>query len=105
MKPTPVASRQSWFMRTRMTLLTLGAVAAYAGFIEWSWGWRSTLAQWAAVGILPILAALGLLTSTYFLRTWRIYDYFLRETSGRYLALFRVTQIHNLLNIMLPFRT
>jgi len=92
-------------MRNRMTLLTLVVVAAYAGFIEWIWGWRSILAQWGEVGALPILAALALLTSTYFLRTWRIYDYFPRETGGRYLALFRVTQIHNLLNIMLPFRT
>jgi uncharacterized membrane protein YbhN (UPF0104 family) len=92
-------------MRNRMTLLTFAVVAAYAAFIEWFWGWQSILAQWATIGVLQILTALVLLTSTYFLRTWRIYDYFPRETAGRYLALFRVTQIHNLLNIMLPFRT
>ena len=99
------ASRQSWFARNRMTLLTVVIVAAYALFIEWFWGWSSILAQWAAVGVLPIVIALGLLTSTYFLRTWRILDYFPHETSGQFRTLFRVTQIHNLLNIMLPFRS
>jgi uncharacterized membrane protein YbhN (UPF0104 family) len=105
MKSPVVASRQSWFARNRMALLTVTIVVAYALFIEWFWGWSSILAQWADVGVLPVLAALVLMTSTYFLRTWRIYDYFPRETAGRFRALFRVTQIHNLLNIMLPFRT
>ncbi|APO74067.1 lysylphosphatidylglycerol synthetase/UPF0104 protein [Rhizobium etli 8C-3] len=99
------ASRQSWFGRNRMTLLTIVIVAAYALFIEWFWGWSAIIAQWAAVGVMPILVALALLTSTYFLRTWRILDYFPRETAGRFGTLFRVTQVHNLLNIMLPLRT
>lgn len=105
MKSPVVASRQSWFARNRMLLLTVTIVAAYAVFIEWFWGWASILGQWATVGALPVVTALVLLTSTYFLRTWRIYDYFPRETAGRFQTLFRVTQIHNLLNIMMPFRT
>ncbi|PZM17046.1 lysylphosphatidylglycerol synthase transmembrane domain-containing protein [Rhizobium tubonense] len=105
MKTPTVASRDTWFIRNRMTLLTLGVVIAYAAFIEWFWGWSTILSQWAQVGIGPILTALALLTGTYFLRTWRIYDYFPRETSGRFTALFRVTQIHNLLNVMMPFRS
>jgi uncharacterized membrane protein YbhN (UPF0104 family) len=105
MKTPMVASRQNWFIRNRMTLLTLAVVLAYAAFIEWFWGWSSILAQWGKVGILPILLALALLTGTYFLRTWRIYDYFPKETGGHFTALFRVTQVHNLLNIMMPFRT
>jgi uncharacterized membrane protein YbhN (UPF0104 family) len=104
MKSPVVASRQSWFARNRMPLFTVIIVLAYAIFIEWFWGWSSILAQWAAVGAFPIVAALVLLTATYFLRTWRIYDYFPHETRGRFGSLFRVTQVHNLLNIMLPFR-
>ncbi|KQV63869.1 lysylphosphatidylglycerol synthase domain-containing protein [Rhizobium sp. Root1220] len=104
MKSPVVASRQSWFIRNRMTLLTIAIVAAYALFIHWFWGWAAIVGQWVQVGVVPILSALALLTSTYFLRTWRIYDYFPRETVGRFTSLFRVTQIHNLLNIMLPFR-
>ena len=105
MKTPTVASGQSWFMRNRMTVLTLAVIAVYAAFIEWLWGWREILAQWARIGVVPVLIALALLTGTYFLRTWRIYDYFPRETAGRFRALFRVTQIHNLLNVMMPFRT
>jgi uncharacterized membrane protein YbhN (UPF0104 family) len=105
MKTEPVASRQSWFLRNRMTLLTVAIIAAYAAFIQWFWGWPVIVGQWARVGAGPVIGALLLLTSTYFLRTWRIYDYFPKETAGRFATLFRVTQIHNLLNIMLPFRT
>ncbi|TCL76222.1 lysylphosphatidylglycerol synthase domain-containing protein [Rhizobium sp. BK251] len=104
MKTPIVASRQSWFLRQRMTLFTIAVVAAYAVFVQWLWGWHVIIAQWGEVGVVPILGALALLTSTYFLRTWRIYDYFPRETTGRFLSLFRVTQLHNLLNVMLPFR-
>ena len=39
------------------------------------------------------------------MRAHRIKDYFPRETAGRFLWLFRVTQVHNILNIMLPLRT
>src|ERR1043165_3037963 len=99
MKTPSVESGQSWFLRNRMSLLTVAIVAAYALFIEWFWGWSVILEQWAAVGARPVIGALILLTSTYFLRTWRIYDYFPRETAGRFVALFRVTQIHNLLTI------
>jgi uncharacterized membrane protein YbhN (UPF0104 family) len=105
MKSPVVASGQSWFMRSRMTLLTVAIVAAYALFVQWFWGWPVIIAQWRQVGLVPVVGALVLLTSTYFLRTWRIYDYFPRETAGRFSTLFRVTQIHNLLNIMLPFRS
>src|SRR5690606_28440279 len=49
--------------------------------------------------------ALALLVATYFVRACRMKDYFPRQTAGRFLWLFRVTQIHNILNIMLPLRT
>src|ERR1700712_1855046 len=75
MKIPTVASRRPWFIRNRMTLLTLAVVIAYAAFIEWFWGWPTIVAQWAQVGLRSILVALVLLTGTYFLRTWRIYDY------------------------------
>ena len=90
--------------QNRISLLTLAVVALYAAFIEWVWGWGSILAGWQAVGLPTILAALVLLVGTYVIRTHRMHDYFPRETSGRFLRLFRVTQVHNLLNVMLPFR-
>lgn len=90
--------------RNRITLLTVAVVLLYALFIQWFWGWSAIFAGWQAVGPPTILAALSLLVGTYVIRTHRINDYFPRETKGQFLRLFRVTQVHNLLNIMLPFR-
>ncbi|MBB4185026.1 hypothetical protein GGE07_001655 [Sinorhizobium terangae] len=97
-------SRRSWLIRNRMALISVAAIAAYAIFVEWVWGWSTLMRQWAEIGIWSVLAALVLLISTYFIRCVRIYDYFPEHTRGRFLPLFRVTQVHNLLNIMLPFR-
>ena len=92
-------------MRNRIALLTAALILVYAAFVQWMWGWPSILAAWREVGIGNILLALALLVGTYFVRAHRIKDYFPRETAGRFLWLFRVTQVHNLLNIMLPLRT
>ncbi|MEY9166744.1 hypothetical protein ABIE78_004863 [Sinorhizobium fredii] len=96
--------RRAWLARNRMALISVTAIAAYAVFVEWVWGWSVLLQQWANIGFSSVLAALGLLIATYFVRCYRIYDYFPEQTAGKFLALFRVTQVHNLLNIMLPFR-
>jgi uncharacterized membrane protein YbhN (UPF0104 family) len=87
-----------------MTLLTIACLVAYAAFVEWQWGWGRLLVQWQKVGPWTTAGALALLTATYLVRTQRIYDYFPKETAGHFLKLFRLTQVHNLLNIMLPFR-
>ncbi|WP_442580777.1 lysylphosphatidylglycerol synthase domain-containing protein [Mesorhizobium sp. ASY16-5R] len=97
-------TRRNWLVRNRLVLLATVAIFAYAAFVQWIWGWPSILAAWRQVGIGTILLALALLVSTYFVRAHRIHDYFPRETAGRFLWLLRVTQIHNILNIMLPFR-
>ncbi len=97
-------SRRSWLARNRLALISAAAIAAYAIFVEWVWGWPVLLRQWAEIGVGPVLSALALLVATYFIRCYRIHDYFPGETRGRFLSLFRVTQVHNLLNIMLPFR-
>lgn len=95
---------QAWFLRNRIALIAVLAIAAYALFVQWVWGWGSILEGWRDVGIWTIIVALALLVGTYVIRTHRMQDYFPKETAGRFLWLFRVTQIHNLLNIMLPFR-
>jgi uncharacterized membrane protein YbhN (UPF0104 family) len=96
--------RRNWLVRNRLVLLAVAAILAYAAFVQWIWGWPSILAAWRQVGMGTILLALVLLVATYFVRAHRIHDYFPRETDGRFLWLLRVTQIHNILNIMLPFR-
>lgn len=76
----------------------------YAVFIQWFWGWSWILSAWRDVGLARTALALFLLVATYLIRAHRIMDYFVEQTRGHFLKLFRVTQIHNLLNIMLPLR-
>ncbi|WP_245415842.1 lysylphosphatidylglycerol synthase domain-containing protein, partial [Mesorhizobium denitrificans] len=90
--------------KSAITLITIAVILAYALFVEWAWGWASILQGWQAVGLGAVLGAVALLVSTYFVRAHRIHDYFPNETRGRFFWLFRVTQVHNLLNTMLPFR-
>jgi uncharacterized membrane protein YbhN (UPF0104 family) len=91
-------------MRSLTVPLALLSVLLYAGFVEWFWGWRTIAAAWRDVGGPTAAFALVLLVSTYVLRAHRIGDYFSSETRGQFARLMRVTQVHNLLNIMLPFR-
>ncbi|MBP2560596.1 hypothetical protein J2857_003365 [Neorhizobium galegae] len=104
MKNSPVASR-AWIIRHAMTLGTVAIILVYAAFIQWVWGWQSVVSLWSGAGWGSAAAALALLLGTYVLRTWRIYDYFPAETGGHFGTLLRLVQVHNLLNIMLPFRT
>lgn len=99
------ATRGNGLTKNRIALLTAALILVYAAFVQWIWGWPSILAAWQEVGVKNILLALALLVGTYFVRAHRIKDYFPRETAGRFLWLFRVTQVHNILNIMLPLRT
>ena len=105
MKNYPVASRRAWIIRHAMTLGTIAMIAVYAAFIQWVWGWQSVVSLWSGAGWTTALVALALLLGTYVLRTWRIYDYFPKETGGHFGTLLRLVQVHNLLNVMLPFRT
>src|SRR5689334_5076424 len=99
------APKPNGLARNRIALLTVALILLYAVFVQWIWGWSTILAAWAEVGATNIVLALVLLVGTYFVRAHRIKDYFPSQTAGRFLWLFRVTQVHNLLNIMLPLRT
>jgi uncharacterized membrane protein YbhN (UPF0104 family) len=98
-------TERGWAGRNRMLLLCAGLVVAYGATVQWAWGWPSILEGWRQVGFARVALALALLVATYFVRAHRIQDYFPRETKGGFVRLFRLTQIHNILNIMLPFRT
>ena len=97
--------RPSALVRHRLSLIAAAAILAYAAFVHYVWGWGSIVAEWRTIGYGTVAAVIGLLVSTYFVRAWRLYDYFPRETSGRFVELFHLAQVHNLLNIMLPFRS
>nr|WP_143524035.1 lysylphosphatidylglycerol synthase domain-containing protein [Xaviernesmea rhizosphaerae] len=94
----------SFLRRHAAALISLSAVLAYCAFIEWMWGWGRILAAWGAIGAGPVALALGLMIVTHLVRCLRVFDYFRQDLSGAFLRLFRVTQVHNLANILLPFR-
>ena len=98
------ALKAAWFASNGVGLFSLGAIIAYVLFIEWMWGWTKLWDNWHAIGGGPLFFAIGLMLATHFVRCLRIYHYFRADLSGRFLALFRVTQVHNLLTIMMPFR-
>lgn len=97
--------RPSALVRHRLSLIAAAAILAYAAFVHYVWGWGSIVAEWRTIGYGTVAAVIGLLVSTYFVRAWRLYDYFPGETTGRFVELFHLAQVHNLLNIMLPFRS
>lgn len=105
MNKDQLASRRPWIIRNSVLLVTVAVIIAYASFIEWFWGWNTILDRWQKAGWTAAALAVALLLATYVLRTWRIYDYFPAETKGRFGVLLRLVQVHNLLNVMLPFRT
>ncbi|MCO5730862.1 lysylphosphatidylglycerol synthase domain-containing protein [Rhizobium sp. SSA_523] len=105
MKIDRLASRKPWLIRNATALVTLISVAAYLAFIQWFFGWGEILSRWQEAGWTVLALAMLLLLSTYVLRTWRIHDYFPLETGGRFRLLLRLVQVHNLLNIMMPFRS
>ena len=96
---------RGWAARNGVALLAGAVVVAYAAFVQWIWGWPAILNAWKQVGVANVVLALVLLVGTYFVRAHRIQDYFPRETAGQFPRLLRVTQVHNILNIMLPMRT
>lgn len=105
MKSDQDASRERWFRRNRMWLVTAGTLAAYAIFLQIAFGIPELLSQLSMMGAGPLLGALVLLVMTYVVRCWRVADYFPRETKGQFRRLLKLTLVHNLLNVMLPLRS
>ncbi len=87
-----------------LSMISFALFILYGLFIEWYWGWKSILSEWSRIGSATTVIAVSMLVATYFIRCHRIQNYFSPATDGAFFRLFRLTQIHNLLNIMLPFR-
>lgn len=85
--------------------MKIAVVAAYFWILEVFWGWKQLLAPWQSISYLTILAAVMLLALTYFIRAWRIYDYFRADIAGNYALTLKLTLLHNVLNNLLPARS
>lgn len=87
------------------TILTWLILLAFIVAVESYWGWNIILAPWKTLSYGSIGIAILLFLSSYQLRTWRLYDYFLPHTKGKWMAALRLTLLHNILNNLLPARS
>ena len=78
---------------------------AFIAGVEYLWGWTTILAPWKTLSFPAIIIAVVLFLLSYQLRTWRLYDYFLPHTQGRWLTALRLMLLHNILNNLLPARS
>jgi len=91
---------------SRIYFLVSGiAVIAYAGLIEWIWGWATIFEQWSNWSLTSTLIALVLMFCTYLVRAYRIRDYFRDYSRVSFSESIRITLIHNLANNLLPMRS
>lgn len=81
------------------------ALLAYAGLIEWVWGWQKIFEQWQSWSFSATLACFAGMLVTYLLRAWRIHDFYRHQARVPYYTSLRVTLLHNLANNLLPMRS
>lgn len=86
-------------------ILSFVAVLFYALLIEWAWGWKIIIAQWANWSVAETALALALMFFTYLLRAYRIRDYFRSYPQVGLAESCRITLLHNLANNLLPMRS
>ncbi|HHO82012.1 MAG TPA: flippase-like domain-containing protein [Halothiobacillus sp.] len=86
------------------SLLSWGILIAFVAGVEWWLGWDALLKPWGNLTVSQLGVALGLLVASYWLRAWRVRDYFREELTGRFLPTFRLATLHNLMNSLLPMR-
>ena len=86
-------------------ILSLFAVIAFLGAIQWYFGWDKVLLPWKQLEWTNIVAAIFLFLLTYQLRTWRLYNYFYKELKGHWLLSLRLMLLNNILNVLLPMRS
>jgi hypothetical protein len=87
------------------TILAWLIFIAFIVAVESYWGWNIILAPWKTLSYTSIIIAILLFLLSYQLRTWRLYDYFLPHTSGRWVTALRLMLLHNILNNLLPARS
>ncbi|MFP4154875.1 MAG: lysylphosphatidylglycerol synthase domain-containing protein [Halothiobacillaceae bacterium] len=102
--PHTPSGQRSTAQRIRGQLISWGILAGFVVGVEWWLGWSTLLAPWTTLDIGQILVAMALLVASYWLRAWRVRDYFRDELAGRFLPTFRLATLHNLMNNLLPMR-
>lgn len=76
----------------------------YVAAVEYFIGWESLLSVWAEIPAAPMLSAFGCVIASYFVRGFRLHQYFRQETKGQYLKSLSIVLNHNAWNNLLPAR-
>jgi len=85
--------------------LGLLLLVALVWLVQDSYGWSNILKSWQAIPPFELAIALTLMLASYLLRAVRFYDFFISHTRGHFLALLRITVLHNFFNNLLPMRS
>ncbi|MDY7026496.1 MAG: lysylphosphatidylglycerol synthase domain-containing protein, partial [Pseudomonadota bacterium] len=92
-----------------LPLLSVLAILAYGIVIEQVWSWSVLFDRWQSVGWSILGVSVVLMLLTHLIRGFRFYHFFLHDMPdrglGTFLRLFSVSQTHNFLNSLLPFRS
>jgi uncharacterized membrane protein YbhN (UPF0104 family) len=79
-------------------------LAGLLAWVHYAIGWPQLLAPWLDMQPLTLAALVLLGASSYVLRAVRAYDYLHEHVAGRFLAVLRVSTLHNVANNLLPMR-
>jgi glycosyltransferase 2 family protein len=100
----PVAAGWGIGARPRDWLLGGLLLAGLIGAVHLTVGWADLLAPWLAFSPALILWLFMLSAASYGLRAVRVYDWFRPRFAGRFLAVLRLSVLHNTANNLLPMR-
>ena len=90
--------------RPRDWLIGLTLLAGLLIAIDHKVGWAALFKPWGTVPPLLLIGALLLTALSYGLRAVRVYDYFGALVAGRFVAVLRLSVLHNTANNLLPMR-
>jgi glycosyltransferase 2 family protein len=98
--PEPV----SRLRRPRDWLIGLTLLAGLLIAVDHRVGWPALFAPWRDIPAPLLVGAFVLTAASYGLRAVRVYDYFGPLVAGRFLAVLRLSVLHNAANNLLPMR-
>jgi uncharacterized membrane protein YbhN (UPF0104 family) len=73
-------------------------------FIEKYLGWLELLQPWSRLPVMAILVSVSVIFFSYWLRAFRLYDYFRDQKQVKISATYKIMLLHNFFNNFVPMR-
>ena len=90
--------------RARDWLIGLTLLIGLVIAVEHRVGLRALIAPWQTLSVSLLALAFALTAASYVLRGLRVYEYFGPLVAGRFMAVLRLSMLHNTANNLLPMR-